>query len=332
MATGFYLSVVVPVHNEESVLPETFRQLGAVLENLPGGPHEIVFVDDGSTDASASILRTLQRQDSRIRVLRFSRNFGHQIAITAGLEHAAGDAVVVIDADLQDPPEVIVDFVKKWEEGHAVVYGVRTERDGESAFKLWTAKIFYRLINRLSDTKIPLDAGDFRLLDRNVVDALLSMPERDRYVRGMVSWLGFSQCAVPYHRAARTTGKTKFSLLRMLQFASDGVVSFSIFPLRVATWVGFLASGLALVGIIAVVLEQYLHVTGLVPGWSSTVIAVLFMGGVQLVCLGIIGEYVGRAYGEVKRRPLYIVQEQIGFETKRAAGPAEMRARAASER
>jgi dolichol-phosphate mannosyltransferase len=204
-----------------------------------------------------------------------------------------------------------------------VVYGVRTERDGESAFKLWTAKIFYRLINRLSDTRIPLDTGDFRLLDRKVVDALLSMPERDRYVRGMISWLGFSQCAVPYHRAARTAGVTKFSVWRMLHFATDGVVSFSILPLRLATWTGFLASGVALLGIIAVVLEKYLHVTGLVQGWSSTVIAVLFMGGVQLVCLGIIGEYVGRAYGEVKRRPLYIIQERIGFEGGGSLTPVE---------
>ena len=322
------LSVVVPCMNEEAVLFETHQRLEQVLQGA-GIFFELIYVDDGSTDTTPSVLRALQRQDSHVRVIRFSRNFGHQIAITAGLEHATGDAVVVIDADLQDPPEVIVEFLKKWEEGHEVVYGVRTERDGETAFKLWTAKIFYRLINRLSDTRIPLDAGDFRLLDRKVVDALLSMPERDRYVRGMISWLGFSQCAVPYHRAARTAGETKFSLWRMLHFATDGVVSFSILPLRLATWTGFLASGLALLGIIAVVLEKYLHVTGLVQGWSSTVIAVLFMGGVQLVCLGIIGEYVGRAYGEVKRRPLYIVQERIGFEAKSSATPVEMLPRTA---
>jgi dolichol-phosphate mannosyltransferase len=315
--------------NEEAALFETHERLVQVLQGC-GIFFELIYVDDGSTDTTPSVLRTLHRQDSRVRVIRFSRNFGHQIAITAGLEHAVGDAVVVIDADLQDPPETIVEFLKKWEDGHEVVYGVRTERDGETAFKLWTAKIFYRLINRLSDTRIPLDAGDFRLLDRKVVDALLSMPERDRYVRGMISWLGFSQCAVPYHRAARTAGETKFSLWRMLHFATDGVVSFSILPLRLATWTGFLASGLALLGIIAVVFEKYLHVTGLVQGWSSTVIAVLFMGGVQLVCLGIIGEYVGRAYGEVKRRPLYIVQEQIGFEAKGSVAPVEMLPRAAA--
>jgi len=309
--------------NEEAVLFGTHQRLVQAL-HAAGIFFELIYVDDGSTDTTPSILRVLQQQDAHVRVIRFSRNFGHQIAITAGLEHAAGDAVVVIDADLQDPPEVIVEFLKKWEEGHEVVYGVRTERDGESAFKLWTAKIFYRLINRLSDTRIPLDTGDFRLLDRKVVDALLSMPERDRYVRGMISWLGFSQCAVPYHRAARTAGVTKFSVWRMLHFATDGVVSFSILPLRLATWTGFLASGVALLGIIAVVLEKYLHVTGLVQGWSSTVIAVLFMGGVQLVCLGIIGEYVGRAYGEVKRRPLYIVQERIGFAGGSSLTPVEV--------
>ena len=315
--------------NEEAVLFGTHQRLAQVLQ-AAGISFELIYVDDGSTDTTPSILRALQQQDSHVRVIRFSRNFGHQIAITAGLEHAAGSAVVVIDADLQDPPEVIVEFLKKWEEGHEVVYGVRTERDGESAFKLWTAKIFYRLINRLSDTRIPLDTGDFRLLDRKVVDALLSMPERDRYVRGMISWLGFSQCAVPYHRAARTAGVTKFSVWRMLHFATDGVVSFSILPLRLATWTGFLASGVALLGIIAVVLEKYLHVTGLVQGWSSTVIAVLFMGGVQLVCLGIIGEYVGRAYGEVKGRPLYIVQERIGFEGGSSLTPVEVFPRSAA--
>ena len=317
------LSVVVPCMNEEAVLFGTHQRLVQVL-HAAGIFFELIYVDDGSTDTTPSILRALQQQDSHVRVMRFSRNFGHQIAITAGLEHAAGDAVVVIDADLQDPPEVIVEFLKKWEEGHEVVYGVRTERDGESAFKLWTAKIFYRFINRLSDTRIPLDAGDFRLLDRKVVVALLSMPERDRYVRGMISWLGFSQCAVPYRRAARTAGVTKFSLYRMLHFATDGVVSFSVLPLRLASWTGFLASGLALLGITAVVFEKYLGVAGLVHGWSSTVIAVLFMGGVQLVCLGIIGEYVGRAYGEVKRRPLYIVQERIGFEARSSSTPVEV--------
>src|SRR6202050_4110455 len=243
------LSVIVPCHNEEEVLRETNRRLFLALDKIPM-QLEIIYVDDGSTDSTAEILRDLQNGDHRVRVVRFSRNFGHQMAITAGIEHASGDAVVIIDADLQDPPEVILDFLDKWMDGFDVVYGVRTEREGETAFKLWTAKYFYRFIGKLSDTEIPLDTGDFRLMDRRVVDALMAMPERDRFVRGMVSWLGCSQTAVSYRRAARFAGHTKFSLFKMLRFATDGIVSFSILPLRVATWIGFAASAVALVGLI----------------------------------------------------------------------------------
>jgi glycosyltransferase involved in cell wall biosynthesis len=309
------VSVVVPCMNEAEVLRETHCSLATVLTQA-AIDFEIVYVDDGSTDSTFDLLSELQTQDDRVRVVRFARNFGHQVAITAGLEHASGDAVVIIDADLQDPPEVILEFLVKWMDGYDVVYGVRTEREGETAFKLWTAKYFYRLIGRLSETRIPLDTGDFRLMDRRVVDALLSMPERDRFVRGMVSWLGFSQVAVPYRRAARAAGHTKFSLFKMLRFALDGIFSFSILPLRLATWTGFAASALAVVGIIVVLLERFIGVPGLVKGWSSAVIAELFIGGVQLVCLGIIGEYVGRIYGEAKRRPLYIVRERMGFDTQ----------------
>jgi dolichol-phosphate mannosyltransferase len=327
---GALLSVAVPCFNEQEVILKTNKELVAVLESLPLR-FEIIYVDDGSTDLSPEILRELAARDERIRVVRLSRNFGHQMAITAGLECAAGDAVVISDADLQDPPEVIADFVEKWLDGYDIVYGVRTERDGENAFKLWTAKLFYRVISCLSDTRLPLDTGDFRLMDRRVVDALLSMPERDRFIRGMVSWLGFSQAAVPYRRAPRFAGSTKYPLRKMLRFAVDGIASFSIVPLRVAAWLGFFASGLSLIGIIVVLLERYLHVWGLVRGWSSTVIAILFMGGVQLMCLGIIGEYVGRIYGETKRRPLYIVRERIGFASKTAAR-LSIRQRAAGDR
>ncbi|MGA8554290.1 MAG: glycosyltransferase family 2 protein [Candidatus Acidiferrales bacterium] len=306
------LSVVVPCANEQEVIRETNARLVGVLERLPM-PFEIIYVDDGSSDSTPEILRELQLYDSRLRIVRFSRNFGHQIAITAGVEHAAGDAVVVIDGDLQDPPEVILEFVDKWQEGYDVVYGVRTEREGESAFKLWTAKYFYRFISKLSDTEIPLDTGDFRLMDRRVVDALLEMPERDRFVRGMVSWIGYSQSAVPYRRAARAAGSTKFSLFKMMRFATDGIVSFSIVPLRLATWVGFIASGIAILGIVVAVLERLFGAVGLVKGWASLVIAVLFLGGVQLICMGIIGEYVGRIYGESKRRPLYVIRDRMGF-------------------
>jgi glycosyltransferase involved in cell wall biosynthesis len=323
------LSVVIPCMNEEAVVRETCDRLITAL-GAAQFAFELIFVDDGSKDRTAEILRELQLRDSRIRVVRLSRNFGHQIAITAGLEHTAGDAVAVIDADLQDPPGVLPDLVAQWLDGYDVVYGIRTERQGESAFKRWTAKAFYRLISRLSDTEIPLDTGDFRLMDRRVVNALLSMPERDRFIRGMVGWLGFSQTSVAYTRAPRFAGETKFPLFKMLKFATDGIVSFSIIPLRLATWMGFLASGLSVLGIVVVLLERYFGVLGLVKGWSSTVIAVLFIGGVQLVCMGIIGEYVGRIYGETKRRPLYVVRERMGFESKSNGGSVRLRQRAAA--
>jgi glycosyltransferase involved in cell wall biosynthesis len=320
------ISIVVPCLNEEQVLRETNRRLLAVLEQLPL-KFEIVYVDDGSTDRTPQILLELQMLDERVRVVRFSRNFGHQMAITAGLEHASGDAVAIIDADLQDPPEVIADLVAKWMDGFDVVYGVRTEREGETTFKLWTAKLFYRLMSRLSDTEIPLDTGDFRLMSRRVVNALLVMPERDRFMRGMVSWLGFSQAAVPYRRAPRAAGVTKFPLFKMVRFAADGIVSFSILPLRLATWVGFAASGIAILGILITVIERLMGVEGLVKGWASVLVAILFIGGVQLICLGIIGEYIGRIYGESKRRPLYVVREKIGFELDSAiaASPARVK-------
>ena len=309
---GARLSVIVPCLNEQEVICSTHQRLTAALEQA-ALEFEIIYVDDGSTDATPELLRELQTQDSRVRMVRFSRNFGHQIAITAGLEHASGDAVAIIDADLQDPPEVILEFLQKWVDGYDVVYGVRSERDGETAFKLWTAKAFYWLIGKLSETPIPLDTGDFRLMDRRVVEALLSMPERDRFVRGMVSWLGFSQVALPYHRAARAAGTTKFSLFKMLRFATDGIVSFSISPLRLATWMGFAASGFAILVMLYTLYERVFG-TGVVRGWTSTMMAILFIGGVQLICLGIIGEYVGRIYGEAKRRPLYVVREKVGFE------------------
>src|SRR2546427_8269612 len=309
--SGMLLSVVVPCMNEEEMLRETNRRLIFTLEGISLS-FEIIYVDDGSTDATAELLRDLQAHDPRIRVVRFSRNFGHQIAIAAGLEHSSGDAVAVIDADLQDPPEVLLDFVAKWLDGYDVVYGVRTERDGETRFKLWTAKLFYRFIRKLSNTRIPLDTGDFRLMDRRVVDALLSMPERDRFVRGMVSWLGFSQVAVPYRRAPRMAGETKYPFFKMLRLAADGIMSFSIVPLQLATWLGLASAMIALLGI-ALILANRLFTRSWVPGWASITIAVLFMGGAQLVCLGLIGEYLGRTYGESKHRPLYLIKARLGF-------------------
>jgi dolichol-phosphate mannosyltransferase len=313
------LSVVVPCYNEEPVIAETHRQLSAFLQGLAvrdGLRVEIVYVDDGSRDATPALLREIQAGDDTVRVVGFSRNFGHQVAVTAGIEHARGDAVVLIDADLQDPPEVIGEMVARWREGYHVAYGVRVDRPGETAFKRATAKGFYRLLNRLSDVPIPLDTGDFRLMDRAVVRTLMAMPERDRFVRGMVSWVGFRQVAVPYRRAPRLAGESKYPLIKMLRFATDGIASFSTAPLRLATWLGFGVSALALVGIVYA-LAMRLFTSDWVTGWTLLFITVAFLGGVQLISLGLVGEYVGRIYGESKRRPLYVVQEHHGFEQQR---------------
>jgi glycosyltransferase involved in cell wall biosynthesis len=306
------LSVVIPCFNEEVVLRATHERLSNVVLGLSEFDYELIFVNDGSWDQTQQILGQLQLSDSHVRVLRLSRNFGHQIAVTAGLEQAGGDAVVVIDADLQDPPEVIPQMLSLWREGNDVVYGIRLEREGESTFKLWTAKVFYRLINRLSETKMPLDAGDFRLLDRKVVEVIKAMPERARFLRGMVSWAGFRQVSIPYDRAARHAGDSKYPLAKMIHFAMDGIISFSLVPLKLAIWTGFLAIWIAVAGIVVAILDRILE-KGLARGWASLFVAVLFMGGVQLVSLGIIGEYLGRIYTEVKRRPLYVVQERLGF-------------------
>lgn len=308
------ISVVVPCFNEEEVIETTYRRLTETLGGTPDMDFEWIFIDDGSRDRTPSILRGLQAQDPRIRVLYFSRNFGHQMAVTAGIEHATGDAVVLIDADLQDPPEVVLAMMLRWKAGADVAYGLRTERDGESPFKRWTAKMFYRSINRVADIAIPLDTGDFRLMDRKVVDALLELPERDRFVRGMVAWVGFRQEPVYYKRAARAAGQTKYPLRKMIRFALDGILSFSIMPLRMATWLGFVTASLALVAMTYALVVRLLTAVW-VPGWTFLLIAISIIGGVQLVCLGMVGEYVGRIYGEAKRRPLYIVKERLGFAT-----------------
>jgi dolichol-phosphate mannosyltransferase len=306
------ISIVVPCFNEESVLAETHRRLTSTMMEA-GRTFELVYVDDGSRDRTPAMLAELQRSDPRVRVVVLSRNFGHQIAITAGLNYSRGQAVVLIDADLQDPPEVILEMIARWREGYEVVYGTRTRRVGETAFKTKTAEWFYRLINRISEIPIPLDTGDFRLLDRKAVDALGAMPERDRFVRGMVSWVGFRQIAVPYDRAARHAGVSKYSLFRMVKFAVDGILSFSIVPLRLATFLGLAASVSALIGTMVVAVLAL--VGKLRPaGWMAVLLAGLFIGGVQLICLGIVGEYLGRIYGESKRRPLYLVRETSGFD------------------
>lgn len=306
-----FLSVVVPCRNEEAVLRETHKRLVNVLLPLVQD-FEIIYVDDGSTDSTFAYLHEIQSMDRHVKVVQLSRNFGHQIATTAGLEHASGDAVVLIDADLQDPPEVIPMMMEQWRNGYDVAYGQRIEREGETLFKLWTAGTFYRIMNRLSAVPIALDTGDFRLMDRKVVNALLRMPERDRFLRGMVSWLGFRQVAVPYRRAPRLAGETKYPLLKMLRFATDGITSFSAIPLKMATWLGFSASAVA-IALILYAICVHMFTNHWVTGWTSLFIAVLFTGGAQLICLGIVGEYIGRIYAETKQRPLYLVQELLGF-------------------
>ena len=313
------LSVVVPCFDEDALILETHRRLAAVLEQAPDVDFEIVYVDDGSGDRTLDLLRGLQRDDPRVRVLALARNFGQEMAVTAGLRHACGDAVVVIDADLQDPPEVVLEMLGRWREGVEVVYGVRVSRDGESAFKRWTAHAFYALLERLSEASIPRDVGNFRLMDRAVVDAVLAMPERDRLFRGMVAWTGFRQEPVPFRRAARFAGRTKWRLEDMLGLAADGLLSFSFAPLRLAAWFGFLAAGLALSGI-GYALVARIFTDARVGGWAALFIAVLFLGGVQLVAAGVIGEYLVRIYGEVKRRPLYLVRERLGFPAAEGRG------------
>ncbi len=308
------LSIVLPCFNEAAVLPELHQRLDALAQKLAKEEFEFLFVDDGSTDETPRLLQQLCETDRRVRCLRLSRNFGHQVALTAGLEHAAGEAVVLMDADLQDPPEVIVQMYARWLEGYQVAYGQREARPAETVFKRGSAAAFYRVAGRLSTLALPNDTGDFRLLDREVVQALLRMPERDRFLRGMVSWVGFRQVAVPYRREPRLNGTTKYPLVRMLRLAADAIFSFSFAPLRLAVWAGFVALALAFLGITyAILLRLFADPTHWVRGWASLFVAILFMGGVQLISLGIIGEYVGRIYGEVKQRPLYFVRERIGF-------------------
>ncbi len=306
------LSVVIPCYNEEEVIGETMKRLKAFCSELVNLDVELIFVDDGSRDRTREILKSYAAEDSRIRLIGFARNFGHQIAATAGIDAACGDAVVLIDADLQDPPEVVHEMIAKWREGYDVVYGTRIERPGESGFKLATARGFYRLLNRLSDVPIPLDTGDFRLMSRHVADTLRAMPEHDRFVRGMVSWVGFKQTALPYKRAERFAGGSKYPLRKMLRFATDGILSFSTKPLQISIALGLASAFLALMGIVYVIfLRIFTNIWA--PGWTAQMTAVLFIGGVQLVSIGILGEYIGRIYNEVKNRPLYVASEYVGF-------------------
>lgn len=300
-------SIIAPIYNEAKTIPEFYRRIKEIMETI-GEPWELVMVDDGSTDGSTELIRTLSKQDRRVRPVIFARNFGHEVAVTAGLDYARGQAVIMMDSDLQDPPEVIPDLISRWREGYEVVYAVRTEREGETWFKLFTATLFYRLIARITDIKIPMDVGNFRLLDRKVVNVLNQMRERHRFMRGMSVWVGFRQIGVPYRRAARFAGETKYPFRKMFRLAITAITGFSFFPLQLATYLGFIAAGLSILAIPIVIIMR-LAGSQAFFGQATTLIAVLFLGGVQLISLGILGEYVGRLYDEVRGRPLYIVRE-----------------------
>jgi polyisoprenyl-phosphate glycosyltransferase len=322
-------SIVIPVFNEEAVLPVLLRRLDRLLARL-GKPAEAILVDDGSSDSSSIVLQALVKRDPRFRYIGLSRNFGHQVAITAGMDAAAGQAIIVMDADLQDPPEVVEQLIAKWEEGYDVVYARRLSRAGESRFKRATAHLFYRMLSRMASVGIPADVGDFRLIDRKVLEALRQMPERDRFVRGMIAWLGFRQTEVAFHRPERAAGETKYPLFKMARLAMNAALGFSDAPLRLAIWCGVLVSCLALLYGGYVFSRWMSNDPHLVAGWSSTIIIVALLCGMNMLMTGIVGLYVGRIHAEVKRRPLYVVQKQLGFERDQVA-PAQPAALAMHE-
>ena len=305
------ISVIVPIFNEEEVIPELHRRMVAVLGNI-GQPWELVCVNDGSRDASLSMLLSLREQDARVKIINFSRNFGHQIAITAGMDYALGDAIAIIDADLQDPPELIGEMFDKWREGYEVVYAVRAHRQGESRFKLWTASAFYRLLRRITDVEIPVNTGDFRLIDRQVLLTMRRLREKHRFMRGLSSWVGFRQIGIEYQRAERFAGDTKYPLSKMLRLTLDAITSFSYLPLRLSTYFGFFLALASLVGIVTTIALR-LSGNNAFFGQASTLVAVLFLGGIQLIFLGVIGEYLARIYDDVKARPLYVVSRAYGY-------------------
>jgi glycosyltransferase involved in cell wall biosynthesis len=305
-------SIVVPLYNEELVLNETYNRLTEVLEKIKGR-YEIIFINDGSRDKTEDIAKSIASKDFRVKLINFSRNFGHQNAITAGMDHASGEAIIVIDADLQDPPELIYQMIEKYHEGYDVVYAVRSKRKGETLFKKLSAKIFYRFLNGIVDIDIPVDTGDYRLISRSVCDVLTRMRERNRFVRGMVSWIGFKQIGIPFVREERFAGETKYTLSKMIKFSLDGIVSFSTKPLKFTVHVGFAMAAISFLYACYLIINK-LFFSNVVEGWTSMVVILLFIGGIQMIALGIIGEYVARIYDESKDRPLYISKELINFE------------------
>jgi polyisoprenyl-phosphate glycosyltransferase len=316
-------SFVVPVYNEQETLPELARRLGAVLERLDGEA-EVILVDDGSIDGTPRLLDELHRRDPRFKVVTFTRNFGHQLAVTAGLDRASGDATIVLDADLQDPPEVALELIDRWREGYEIVYAVRADRRREPFVRRTVIGLFYRMLHRLANIELPPDAGDFRLVDRRALDEFRQLRESNRYVRGLFAWTGFRQTGVPYTRDARYAGRTKYPVRKLITLGVDGLIGFSRVPLQIAVVLGFLVSiGAFVFGLVEIGL-RIAHV-GVVPGWASVIVVVTFLGGVQLILTGMMGTYVGRIYEEVKARPLYIVRDAKGFEGELLSIPAAAR-------
>jgi len=308
------LSIIIPIYNEEKCICALWERLRLLEQRMEEYSIEFIMVNDGSSDRSLSMLKEIAGHNGNVKLISFSRNFGHQIAISAGIEHAQGEAVAIMDADLQDPPELIFEMLNKYQEGHDIVYAVRRERRGETFIKKKSAECFYRTVNRLSSIPIPRNTGDFRLMSRRAVDSLNLMKEKDRFVRGMISWIGFKQTGIEFDRDPRVAGETKYPLRKMLKFAFDGILSFSNVPLRLATWLGFATSVFAVFYIFIVLIKKFMGYT--LPGYASIMVSILFLGGVQLITIGILGEYIGRIYNEAKARPLYIIEETLNFNEK----------------
>lgn len=308
------ISVIIPMYYEEEVAEECYKRMTSVLQNIENYDYEIICINDGSRDKTLSILENLAIRDKRLKVLSFSRNFGHQCAVTAGLKYVTGDAIVIIDADLQDPPELIPEMLKLWEVGNDVIYGKRKTRDGESVFKLFTAKIFYKTLNALSDVEIPKDTGDFRLVDRKVVDTINSLPEHNKFLRGLFSWVGYKQIPFQYERKERFAGKTKYPLKKMLKLASDGIISFSTKPLKIVGGLGILSIVISFILLIYALISYIFKLNNLSAGWTSLMLGITFFAGVQLLSLWIMSEYIARIYDESKNRPQYIIEKKINIE------------------
>lgn len=308
------ISVIIPMYYEEEVAEECYKRMTFVLQNIENYDYEIICINDGSRDKTLSILENLAIRDKRLKVLSFSRNFGHQCAVTAGLKYVTGDAIVIIDADLQDPPELIPEMLKLWEAGNDVIYGKRKIRDGESVFKLFTAKIFYKTLNALSDVEIPKDTGDFRLVDRKVVDTINSLPEHNKFLRGLFSWVGYKQIPFQYERKERFAGKTKYPLKKMLKLASDGIISFSTKPLKIVGGLGMISIVISFILLIYALISYIFKLNNLSAGWTSLMLGITFFAGVQLLSLWIMSEYIARIYDESKNRPQYIIEKKINIE------------------